>query len=152
MKCLIRPKTVKFARFRLSCGFYTSQTLNKSYFRYPRGVTYSRNHYTAVPQAFTPSHSGVFRVFFTLFPIFAFFSLETPTFLPKRASGTVSRYFSQLPQASRQLLPPFGQCYVGLTEHSCSNQGKHSKTRKFAVFFGKLLFSSLKSAPLVVVT
>ena len=73
IKCLIRPKTVKIARFRLSCGFYASQTFDKSYFRYPRDVTHSRNHYTAVPEAFTPSLSGVFRVFFTLFPDFRTF-------------------------------------------------------------------------------
>ena len=151
--CSTRLITAKIARFSLSCSFYNSRTLNKGCFRNPRVVNRSRNYYAAVPQASTPSHSVVFRVFFTLFLNFRTFFLKTPTFSPKRATGTVARYFSQLPQASRQhSLPPFWQGYVGLTEHSCSNQGNHSKTRKITVFFGKLLFSSLKSAPKSVVT
>ena len=98
----------------------------------------------AVPQASTPSHCGVFRVFFTLFLTFRTFSLEIPTFSPERGNGNACPLFFLLPQALRQLLPSFWQSYVGLTEHSCSNQRKHSKTRIFAVFWKNSVFFAQK--------
>ena len=92
-----RPQTAKIARFSLSCCFYTSQTVTENYFRYPRVVTRSRNHFTAVPQASTPSHCGVFRVFFTHFLTFRTFSLEILTFSPKRGNGNACPLFFPAP-------------------------------------------------------
>ena len=99
-----------------------------------------------VPQASTLRHSSDFRVFFTLFPNFRTFLLKTTTFSLRRATRVVARLFSQLSQGSRLLLSPFWQCYVGLTEHSCSNQRKHSKTRKIAIIAKSLCFFRSKAS------
>ena len=81
------------------------------------------------------------------FPFFTLFHNKSHLFLPKTGKGTVNFYFSRLSQVSRLLLPQFLQGYVGHTEHSCSNQRKHQKTRKIAIFEKKLFFFSPKSVP-----
>ena len=100
-------------------------------------MIHSRNYFTAVPQASTPRHSINFWAFFALSPNFSTFSLKISIFSPERATGTVARYFSQLSQGLRLLFSPFWQCCVGLMEYLCSNQEKHSKTRKIAIFAKK---------------
>ena len=81
-----------------------------------------------------------------LSPLFARLSQPNHIFVPKRAAGIVNTDFCRLSQCSRLLLLHFLQSYVRPTEHSCSKQRKHQKTRK-TLFLQKNLFSSLKSVP-----
>ena len=94
--CSARPKTAKITSFLPSCGLYTSKTVRKSYFQYPWVVIYSRNYFTAVPQASTPRHSSDFWAFFAIYPIFLTFLLKISTFSLERTTGTVARFFLAL--------------------------------------------------------
>ena len=115
-------------------------------------MTRSRDYFTAVPQASTPSHCGVFRVFFTLFLTFRTFSLEIPTFSPKRGNGNVCPLFILAPSG-------FEATFAIISARLRWNYGalvlqprKTLKNTKFCCFFGKSLFSSLESVPWGVVT
>ena len=142
-----RPQTAKIARFSLSCCFYTSQTVTENYFRYPRVVTRSRNYFTAVPQASTPNHCGVFRVFFTPFLTFCTFSLETLTFSPKRGNGNACPLFFPAPSGFEATIVIVLAGLRWLYGALMLQPRKTLKNTKFRCFFGKSLFSSLKSVP-----
>ena len=99
-------------------------------------MTRSRNHFTAVPQAPTPSHCGVFRVFFTLFLTFRTFSLEIPTFSPKRGNGNACPLFFPAPSGFEAT---FAIIVAGLRWTYGALVLQPKKTLKnFAVFFWKI--------------
>ena len=115
-------------------------------------MTRSRDHFATVPQASTPSHCGVFMVFFTLFLTFRTFSLEIPTFSPKRGDGNACPLFFLAPSGFEAIFAIIVARLRWTYGALVLQPRKTLKNTKFRSFFGKFYFSSLESVPWGVVT
>ena len=124
-------KTAKNARFSFLYNPRSNLTCNKSCFQCPRVVFCSLNYSRLVFRLLFLI--TLYATFWPFLHTFRNFSPQKQHFCASKSRNNCQYYFSWLSEGSRLLLHHVLQGYA------CSNQGKHQKNPKIAIFAENLV-------------